>query len=89
VLFLRAGANHLPRCPACLKCRVSYHSRYARRVRDLPWQGRQGEIHLQTRRFRCRNKECARKISAEHLPAVAARKARHLLKIPRCGSFVG
>jgi aryl-alcohol dehydrogenase-like predicted oxidoreductase len=28
------------RCPACFKCRVSYHSRYARRVRDLPWYDR-------------------------------------------------
>ena len=75
-VVLRVRAKHLPRCPACFKCRVSYHSRYARRVRDLPWQGRQVEIHLQTRRFRCLNKECARKIFAESLPAVAARKAR-------------
>jgi hypothetical protein len=74
-VVLRVRAKHLPRCPACFKCRVSYHSRYARRVRDLPWQGRQVEIHLQTRRFRCRNKGCARKIFAESVPAVAARKA--------------
>jgi transposase len=88
-VVLRVRAMHLPRCPACFKCRVSYHSRYARRVRDLPWQGRQVEIHLQTRRFRCLNKECARKIFAESLPAVAARKARETMRLCEIVGLVG
>ena len=88
-VVLRVRAKHLPRCPVCLKSRVSYHSRYARRVRDLPWQGRQVEIHLQTRRFRCRNKECARKIFAESLPAVAARKARETTRLCEIVGLVG
>jgi hypothetical protein len=53
-------------CPACLQSRVSYHSRYVRRMRDLPWQGRRVEIHLQTRRFQCQNKEFRRKIFANN-----------------------
>ena len=88
-VVLRVRAKHLPRRPAYFKCRVSYHSRYARRVRDLPWQGRQVEIHLQTRRFRCRNKECARKIFAESLPAVAARKARETLRLCEIAGLAG
>ena len=88
-VVLRVRAKHLPRCPACFECRVSYHSRYARRVRDLPWQGRQVEIHLQTRRFRCRNKGCARKIFAESLPAVAARKARETTRLCEIVGLVG
>jgi hypothetical protein len=80
-VVLRVRAKHLPRCPACFKCRMSYHSPYARRVRDLPWQGRQVEIHLQTRRFRCLNKECTRKIFVESLPVVAARKARETVRL--------
>jgi transposase len=88
-VVFRVRARHLPRCPACLECRVSYHSRYVRRMRDLPWQGRQVEIHLQARRFRCRNKECVRKIFAERLPAVAARKARETMRLSEIVGLVG
>ncbi len=68
---------------------MSYHSRYVRRLRDLPWQGRPVEIHLQTRRFRCRNLECARKIFAERLPAVAAWKARESTRLCEIVGLVG
>ena len=70
--------------PECL-----YHSRYTRRMRDLPWQGRQVEIHLQTRRFRCRNEQCGRKVFAERLPAVAARKARETTRLCEIVGLVG
>jgi len=70
-----------------VECRIT--ARYAKRVRDLPWQGRQGEIHLQRRRFRCRNKGCARKIFAESLPAVAARKARETMHLCEIVGLVG
>ena len=56
-----------PRCPACLGSEVSYHSVYMRALRDLPWQGRRVEVRLRTRRFRCRNSECDRKVSAERI----------------------
>jgi transposase len=58
-------------------------------VRDLPWQGRQVEIHLQTLRFRCRNKGCARKIFTESVPAVAARKARETTRLCEIVGLVG
>jgi transposase len=80
-VVFRVRVKRLPRCPACFKCRVSYHRRYVRRVRDLRWPGRQVEIHLQTRRFRCRNKKCRRKIFAESVPAVAGRKARETTRL--------
>jgi transposase len=85
-VIFRVRAKHLPRCPACSECRVSYHSRYIKRMRDLPWQGRRVEIHLQTRRFRCRNKKCNQKIFAERLSAVAAPKA---LQTARLCEIVG
>jgi len=88
-IVFRVRVKHAPRCPACYKSRVSYHSRYVRRLRDLPWQGRPVEIHLQTRRFRCRNQECAQKIFAERLPAVAARKARETTRLCEIVGLVG
>jgi len=88
-IVLRARAKRPPCCPACLQSRVSYHSRYIMRMRDLPWQGRQVEIHLQTRRFRCRNKACSRKIFAEQLPTVAAPNARETRRLCETLGVVG
>jgi transposase len=88
-IVFRVLSKRLPCCPACLQSRVSYHSRYVRRMRDLPWQGRQVEIHLQTRRFRCRNAECRRKIFAEQLPAVAAPNARETVRLCEILGLVG
>jgi transposase len=88
-IVLRTFAKRLPCCPACLQSRVSYHSRYTRRMRDLPWQGRRVEIHLQTRRFRCRNRACRRKIFAEQLPAVGAPKARETTRLCEILGVVG
>jgi hypothetical protein len=53
--------------------------------------GREGtvKIHLQTRRFRCPNKECARKIIAESLPVVAARQARETMRLCEIVGLVG
>ncbi len=35
-IVFRVRAKEPPRCPTCLESRVSYHSRYVRRMRDLP-----------------------------------------------------
>ena len=76
VVVVRVSSTQPPRCPACTSGHVSYHSRYDRHLRDLPWQGRSVQLRLRTRRFRCRNDACARKIFAECLPGVAAARAR-------------
>jgi transposase len=76
VVVVRVSNTQPPRCPTRSSVRVSYHSRYDRRLRDLPWQGRQVQLRFQTRRFRCRNGACRRKIFAERLPGVAAPRAR-------------
>ena len=61
-IIIRVQGKDTPRCPACAGSQVSYHSRYYRTVRDLPWQGRPLQIQLHIRRFRCRNADCQRKI---------------------------
>ena len=88
-IVLRVRARHLPCCPACRDRQISYHSRYLRRMRDLPVQGRQVEIHLETRRFRCQNKECVRKIFAERLPDIAAERARETKRLTEIVGLVG
>ena len=75
-IIVRVRGRTTPRCPACSSCQVSYHTQYLRQLRDLPWQGQPVRLHLRLRRFRCRNRQCERKIFAERLPGVVAPKAR-------------
>jgi len=75
-LVLWVRSKERPRCPSCSGSEVTYHSTYTRRLRDLPWQGRPVRIQVQVRRFRCRNRQCPRKIFAESPSGVEARKAR-------------
>ena len=54
-------------CPVCGRASAQVHSRYERRVGDLPAHGRQVRIRLQVRRFRCPADDCPRRIFAERL----------------------
>lgn len=80
-------------CPWCERPSRRVHSRYHRRLSDLPWQGRTTEVHLRLRRFRCNTPGCPRRIFAERLGAVASarlRRTRRLVEIHRClGLAVG
>lgn len=69
------------RCPLCQHISVKRHSRYERRLADLPWQGVAVKVSLSIRRFFCTNRLCAGKIFAERLPKVAADFARRTLRL--------
>lgn len=63
----------------CLACGTSsrkVHSRYVRRLADLPWDGVSVIIRLQTRRFFCVEPGCRRKVFTEPLPGTVARYGR-------------
>jgi transposase len=63
-------------CPDCGHASDRVHSRYARRIGDLPVQGRRLVLRLVTRRFYCRRPDCRRRIFCERLPGLAAAHAR-------------
>ncbi len=74
---------HQPRsrCPSCNTTSNSLHSNYVRSVADLPWHGVAVRLELHTRKFRCRNEFCDRKVFCERLPnvvAVGGRKTNRL-----------
>jgi transposase len=76
------------RCPLCGRRSTRVHSRYERRLMDLPWGGTPVTIHLHSRRFRCRVRWCRRAIFTERLPNLLAASARrtarastHLLRV--------
>src|SRR4051794_2739200 len=73
-------------CPTCRRPSGRIHSRYERRLHDLPWQGRPVILRLRARRFRCPNPACSRRTFAErvgHVAAVAARRTGRLADLQR------
>ena len=63
-------------CPGCGVSSHHVHSRYARTVRDLPYQGRPTTLRLTARKFFCRNPDCPRRVFCERLPDLVPRYAR-------------
>jgi transposase len=63
-------------CPECGAASRRVHSRYERRLADGAAGGQETLIHLQVRRFFCRNGACARITFAEQVPVLAGRHAR-------------
>jgi len=63
-------------CPSCRRPSRDVHSRYERRLRDLPWQGRPVTLVLRVRRLRCRTASCHRITFCERLPGIAPAAAR-------------
>jgi transposase len=63
-------------CPDCRAPSSRVHSRYERRLADLPWQGRSVTIRVRARRFLCAEPTCPRWTFAERLPGIARPSAR-------------
>jgi transposase len=76
----------LQACRTFASCRVCgtsshrVHSRYSRRLGDLPWERLPVRILLSTRKFFCIGAGCRRRIFTEPLPGVAPRYARRTLR---------
>ena len=80
------------RCPLCRQTSDRVHSRYVRKLADLPSHGQAIEIRLRVRRFFCSGSKCPRRIFAERLPFAAAfaRTTRRLRDIhAEIGLFLG
>jgi transposase len=68
-------------CPQCDTASSSLKTRYVRQVADLPWHGVAVRLELHTRKFRCRNELCPRKVFCERLSKVAATYARRTVRL--------
>lgn len=63
-------------CPLCGGFSRRVHSRYVRRVADLPLAGREVQLRLVARRFLCEVQHCARRIFAERFGDTLSRSER-------------
>ena len=68
-------------CPQCHRPSTHVHSRYVRRVADLPWQGIAVRLEMNTRRFCGKNSLCRQRIFCERLPRVVASYARKTVRL--------
>src|ERR1700761_9275143 len=81
-LHIAARSSHRDRCcPDCGRVSRAVHSRYERRLADLPSLGRSVSLHLRVCRFYCRNTDCARQTFVERLPTLASPVARRTCRL--------
>jgi transposase len=76
-------------CPRCHRPSTRVHSYYTRRVADLPWHGVSVRLELRTRRFRCRNSLCTKRIFCERLPRVVAHYGRNTVRMEEALQLIG
>jgi len=76
-------------CPDCGATSRSRHSRYWRKLRDLPLQGATVTIKLLLGRWRCRRKECTRKIFTERVAGVLLPYSQHTIRLTEVHRLVG
>jgi transposase len=68
-------------CPLCSHPSNRIHSRYARALADLPWQGRAVRWRLDVRKFFCGKADCPRRIFTERLPGITEAYARQTIRL--------
>lgn len=76
-------------CPRCRRPSTRVHSYYIRKVADLPWHGVSVRLELRTRRFRCRNSLCTKRIFCERLPRVVAHYSRKTVRLDDALRLIG
>ena len=76
-------------CPDCAVPSSSIHSRYRRRLADLPWRALAVRIQLIVRKFVCRHSTCARRIFTERLPDFVATYARKTMRLVNAVQAIG
>lgn len=76
-------------CPRCHRPSSRVHSYYTRKVADLPWHGVAVGLELRTRRFRCKNSLCTKRVFCERLPRVVAHYARNTVRLNEALTLIG
>ena len=82
ILVHSASSSAAAVCPRCGVVSRHVHSRYRRRLADLPAHGRTVSLVLVARRFRCRSAHCPTRIFAERFdPAVTGPHGRRTTRL--------
>src|SRR3978361_754061 len=79
-VVIRASANSCS-CPLCGAVAFRVHSRYTRRLGDLPIAGHRTELILRTRRVFCVAGQCPGRRFAERFDGVVERRSRRTSRL--------
>ena len=77
------------RCPLCGIESDAVHSRYQRRIADLPCAGQPIRLRLSVRKFYCHNPHYARKIFTERLPTFVEPWAQMTVRLKEALAALG
>ena len=71
------------KCPKCEKYSNKVHDHYTRTLSDLPVFQNKTTIILKTRKFKCQNPQCNRKVFSEQTPYILrySRRTKRVSKI--------
>jgi transposase len=86
-MLLRASRSFSV-CPVCGTASRRVHSRYLRKLADLPWEKLPVVILLQVRKFFCVEASCRRSIFTEQLPGTAARYSRRTYRLSEALNWI-
>jgi transposase len=86
---VEAEGNSDAVCPTCATRSRSRHSRYRRKLQDLPVQGSPVMVELQVGRWRCGNGQCARKIFTERVAELGVPWARRTTRLQEVVRLIG
>jgi len=78
------ASDDMKLCPDCGIGNRRVHSKYVRRLRDLPIQGQFVNLHLIIRRFRYAVWSCRRKTFGEPVLQLAQRCAQRTDRVTNC-----
>ncbi|MBO0796000.1 MAG: ISL3 family transposase, partial [Ktedonobacteraceae bacterium] len=81
ITFLVSLTTASGSCPDCQTASSRVHSRYQRKLKDLPSSGLPVQLKLQVRRFFCDHPTCSRKTFAEAASDLAVRYARKTVRL--------
>src|SRR6266545_6821498 len=81
VLLQLTATAPTARCSPCAMPSSSVHSRYQRRLTDLPWGARPVRIQLTVRKFVCQHPSGERRSFTERLPDLVAPYARKTTRL--------
>ncbi len=70
-------------CPACKCPSRRVHGKYLRTIDDLPWRNTPVVIHWRARKFLCDNPDCRRRVFAEQLFGLVARRGRNSAQLEK------
>ena len=76
-------------CPSCGSGSQRVHSRYLRRVADLPCTGRRVSLSVITRRFFCRAEKCRQRIFVERFGEALPPRARRTSRLDGVVHYLG